>query len=351
MDKIYNSSLLQFDYALLKHNTFGINVTADRFFEYHNVEELVDFITAFKHYPEERKPMLHIGEGSNLLFLNDFKGIVLHSKIKNIQRISERKNVIVLRVGSGLKWDDFVAYCTLNGFCGIENLSGIPGEVGASAVQNIGAYGVEAADTILRVEVVDLLTGKKHLISKKDCKFGYRDSIFKKEFKGKYAVTHVHYKLSKKFTPNLSYKALKTVVDVKYERRQLTPTDIRKEVIHLRDEKLPDPNVLGNAGSFFMNPVVERDLFVALQEKYLQIPHYEVDEMHVKIPAAWLIEQCGWKGKIQGKVGVYSKQPLVLVNCGGATGQEVADLAEAVCKSVYDKFGIELHPEVNYIAS
>ncbi len=341
----------KYNYSLLKHNTFGINVAADTFFEYSSVEELSDFITTLRHTSEEQKPILHIGEGSNLLFLDNFHGVILHSQIKNIQRISERKNVIVLRVGSGLKWDDFVAYCTLNGFCGIENLSGIPGEVGASAVQNIGAYGVEAADTILRVEVVDLETGKKRLISKKDCQYGYRNSIFKNEYKGRYAVTYVHYKLSKKFVPNLSYKALKTVVDVKYERRQLTPTDIRKEVIHLRDEKLPDPNVLGNAGSFFMNPVVGKQQLEQFQKEYKHVPFYEIDEERVKIPAAWLIEQCGWKGKILGTVGVYSKQPLVLVNCGGATGRDVADLAAAVSQSVHEKFGIDLHPEVNFIAS
>lgn len=341
----------KYNYSLLKHNTFGINVAADIFFEYSSVEELSDFITTLRHTSEEQKPILHIGEGSNLLFLDNFNGVILHSQIKNIQRISERKNVIVLRVGSGLKWDDFVAYCTLNGFCGIENLSGIPGEVGASAVQNIGAYGVEAADTILRVEVVDLETGKKRLISKKDCQYGYRNSIFKNEYKGRYAVTYVHYKLSKKFVPNLSYKALKTVVDVKYERRQLTPTDIRKEVIHLRDEKLPDPNVLGNAGSFFMNPVVGKQQLEQFQKEYTHVPFYEIDEERVKIPAAWLIEQCGWKGKILGTVGVYSKQPLVLVNCGGATGRDVADLAAAVSQSVHEKFGIDLHPEVNFIAS
>ena len=233
----------------------------------------------------------------------------------------------------------------------MRNLSGIPGEVGASAVQNIGAYGVEAADTILRVEVVDLETGKKRLISKKDCQYGYRNSIFKNEYKGRYAVTYVHYKLSKKFVPNLSYKALKTVVNVKYERRQLTPTDIRKEVIHLRDEKLPDPNVLGNAGSFFMNPVVGKQQLEQFQKEYTHVPFYEIDEERVKIPAAWLIEQCGWKGKILGTVGVYSKQPLVLVNCGGATGRDVADLAAAVSQSVHEKFGIDLHPEVNFIAS
>ena len=341
----------KYNYSLLKHNTFGINVAADTFFEYSSVEELSDFITTLRHTSEEQKPILHIGEGSNLLFLDNFNGVILHSQIKNIQRISERKNVIVLRVGSGLKWDDFVAYCTLNGFCGIENLSGIPGEVGASAVQNIGAYGVEAADTILRVEVVDLETGKKRLISKKDCQYGYRNSIFKNEYKGRYAVTYVHYKLSKKFVPNLSYTALKTVVDVKYERRQLTPTDIRKEVIHLRDEKLPDPNVLGNAGSFFMNPVVGKQQLEQFQKEYTHVPFYEIDEERVKIPAAWLIEQCGWKGKILGTVGVYSKQPLVLVNCGGATGRDVADLAAAVSQSVHEKFGIDLHPEVNFIAS
>ena len=341
----------KYNYSLLKHNTFGINVAADTFFEYSSVEELSDFITTLRHTSEEQKPILHIGEGSNLLFLDNFNGVILHSQIKNIQRISERKNVIVLRVGSGLKWDDFVAYCTLNGFCGIENLSGIPGEVGASAVQNIGAYGVEAADTILRVEVVDLETGKKRLISKKDCQYGYRNSIFKNEYKGRYAVTYVHYKLSKKFVPNLSYKALKTVVDVKYERRQLTPTDIRKEVIHLRDEKLPDPNVLGNAGSFFMNPVVGKQQLEQFQKEYTHVPFYDIDEERVKIPAAWLIEQCGWKGKILGTVGVYSKQPLVLVNCGGATGRDVADLAAAVSQSVHEKFGIDLHPEVNFIAS
>lgn len=341
----------KYNYGLLKHNTFGIDVTADTFVEYGSVEELSGFITDLRNSSDAGKPILHIGEGSNLLFLNDFKGTILHSQIKNIQRISERKNVIVLRVGGGLKWDDFVAYCTLNGFCGIENLSGIPGEVGASAVQNIGAYGVEAADSILRVETVDLQTGKKRLFSKKDCLYGYRNSIFKNEYKGRYAVTYVHYKLSKKFVPNLSYKALKAVIDVKYERRMLTPTDIRKEVIHLRDEKLPDPNVWGNAGSFFMNPVVEKAVLERIEAAHGKVPFYEVDEEHFKIPAAWLIEQCGWKGKVVGTTGVYSKQPLVLINCGGATGQDVARLSAEIQDSVLQKFDIALKPEVNFIAS
>lgn len=341
----------KYNYSLLKHNTFGINATAEMFFEYGSVEELSDFIVNLKHSTNAGKPLLHIGEGSNLLFLNDFKGIVLHSQIKDIQRISERKNIIVLRVGGGMKWDDFVAYCTLNGFCGIENLSGIPGEVGASAVQNIGAYGVEASDTILRVEVVDLTTGRKKLISKKDCQYGYRSSMFKGEGKGRYAVTYVHFKLSKRFSPNLSYRALKGVIDVKYERRYLSPKDIRKEVIHLRDGKLPDPHVLGNAGSFFMNPVISREQLEMMEQDYSQVPFFEVDDNHVKVPAAWLIEQCGWKGKDVDKVGVYEKQPLVLVNRGGATGEDVANLAKAVADSVRQKFGIDLCPEVNFIAS
>lgn len=336
-------------YSLYEHNTFHFDVCADTFVEYDSVEELCRYIQLNRSYINSHSPLLHIGEGSNLLFLHDFKGVVLHSCIKTIQRLSERKNVIVLRVGSGMKWDDFVAYCTINGFCGLENLSGIPGEVGASAVQNIGAYGVEAADYIFRVEAVDLQTGKKRIFLKKDCQYAYRSSIFKTKYKGRYAITHVHYKLNKRFIPQLEYKALKSVLAGKYSMRKLTASDIRKEVIHLRDSKLPDPKIYGNAGSFFMNPVVAKEKYQDLCKKYELVPFYPIDESTVKIPAAWLIEKCGWKGKKSGTVGVYENQPLVLVHYGEGTGRDVVNLAEEIKGSVLREFGIELVPEVNYI--
>ena len=329
------------NYSLLNHNTFGMNVRAKRFFEYNSVQELQELL---KTIPAD-EPILHIGGGSNLLFTGNYDGTVLHSAIKGISITDETDNNIFVRVGSGVVWDDFVAYCCKRNWGGVENLSLIPGEVGASAVQNIGAYGSEAKDTIVLVEAVELRSGQQRVLGNAECNYAYRQSIFKQELKGKYAITYVTYKLSKKPELKLDYGNIRSVLQGK---ENISISDVRQAIIDIRNAKLPDPSVQGNAGSFFMNPVVSREKFLSIQKDYPQMPFYEVED-GVKIPAGWMIEQCGWKGRALGRAGVHDKQALVLVNLGGATSDEIMALSDAVCKSVKDKFGIDIHPEVNFI--
>lgn len=336
------------DYSLMSHNTFGIEAKAAYFITYDSVEDLQDIVRHL-HGCHEGLPVLHIGGGSNLLFLSDYDGVVLHSQITGIE-VHEEPEGVSLRVGAGMVWDDFVAYCVEHGYYGIENLSLIPGEVGAAAVQNIGAYGAEAKDVITQVEAVDLQTGEKRIFSNEECGYGYRRSIFKMELRGRYAVTHVSFRLSRHFVPNFEYGGVrKALLAAGMDEEGLTAGALRDVVIAIRREKLPDPDIQGNAGSFFMNPVVGRETYVRLAGAYPGMPYYEVDEEHVKIPAGWLIEQCGWKGKSLGRAAVHDKQALVLVNNGGATGQDVLRLCEAVRKDVGTKFGIEIIPEVNFI--
>ena len=329
------------NYSLLQHNTFGMKVRAKRFFEYKSVEELQQLI---KSVPID-EPLLHIGGGSNLLFTGDYEGTILHSAIKGIEVVDETDDNILVRVGAGVVWDDFVAYCCEHNWGGVENLSLIPGEVGASAVQNIGAYGSEAKDTIALVEAVELRTGQLRVLGNAECNYAYRQSIFKQELKGKYAITYVTYKLDKHPVLKLDYGNIRTELQSK---EHVTISDVRQAIIDIRSTKLPDPKLLGNAGSFFMNPVVSREKFLSIQKDYPQMPFYEVDN-GVKIPAGWMIEQCGWKGKSLGRAAVHDKQALVLINLGGATSNEIIALSDAVCKSVKDKFGVDIHPEVNFI--
>ena len=248
-----------------------------------------------------------------------------------------------LRIGSGMVWDELVSYTVESELYGAENLSLIPGEVGASAVQNIGAYGVEAKDIIETVEAIDLTSGKRRSFSNAECRYAYRSSIFKHELKGQYAVTYVTFRLSKVRRLHLDYGNIRSLISNPSLR------EVRETIIRVRRDKLPDPNVMGNAGSFFMNPVITAEEFNALQALYPSMPHYETPEGGIKIPAAWLIEQCGWKGRSLGRAGVYEKQPLVLVNLGGATADEVMALANAVSDAVKDKFGIRISPEVNIV--
>ena len=246
-------------------------------------------------------------------------------------------------------WDDFVAWAVERGYGGVENLSLIPGEVGASAVQNIGAYGVEAKDVIAMLEAVDLQSGEKRIFAPQECDYSYRQSIFKKQLKGRYAITYVTYRLQKTPQLKLDYGNLRTVLtNQSTVNSQLSIRQVRQAIIDIRNAKLPDPKVQGNAGSFFMNPVVSREKFLSLQKDYPQMPYYEV-EGGVKIPAGWMIDQCGWKGKSLGRAGVHDKQALVLVNLGGASSEEIITLCNTICKDVYDKFGIDIHPEVNLI--
>lgn len=330
-------------YSLLAYNTFGIDAKTDTFIEYASTEELKQILSEKETMPH---PFLHIGGGSNLLFISDFKGTVLHSSIKGIEIVERSGEYVIIRVGAGEVWDDFVAFCVEQGWSGVENLSLIPGEVGASAVQNIGAYGVEAKDMIDKVEAIEIETGKERIFTNKDCCFSYRQSIFKNELKGKYAVTYVTYRLRERPQFNLEYGNIRVELQ-KYPEINLK--NIRKAIIAIRKAKLPDPKIEGNGGSFFMNPIVTRRQYEQLKQLYEDMPHYDVDENRVKVPAAWMIDRCGWKGRTMGRAGVHDKQALVLVNKGGAIGKEVVRLSQAVQASVKEIFGIEIHPEVNFI--
>ena len=329
------------DYSLLRHNTFGIDAKCSRFLEYADETEALQVASIRR---EEEQPFLIIGGGSNLLLTRDFEGIVVHSAMKGCE-VKDTQ----LTCGSGMMWDEVVALSLDSELYGMENLSLIPGDVGASAVQNIGAYGVEAKDFIVRVEAVEIATGRICTFTNADCQYGYRDSRFKHEWKNKYLITHVVYRLkTDDAQPSTEYGNIRAELD---RRGIQTPTaaELREVVIAIREAKLPDPKVTGNAGSFFMNPVVSREKFEALLAQYPQIPHYYIDEQHEKIPAGWMIDQCGWKGKSLGRAGVHDKQALVLVNRGGATGQEIVDLCEAIRNDVRERFGIDIHPEVNII--
>lgn len=333
------------DHSLLAHNTFGIEARCHRFIEFSTIEEAQAAAGIVR---DADLPLLIVGEGSNLLLTRDFSGIVLHSAIKGREATKQADGNIMLRCGSGETWDDIVAYCVEKGWYGSENLSLIPGEVGASAVQNIGAYGVEAKDLIYKVEAVEIATGRVVEFSNEECRYAYRDSRFKHEWKNRYLVTYVTYRLSSSFTPDLDYGNIRHSLESK---GIATPTaeQLRQTIIEIRQAKLPDPKVMGNAGSFFMNPVVGRDVYERLAAQYEGMPHYVVDPEHIKIPAGWMIEQCGWKGRSLGRAGVHDRQALVLVNRGGATGGEVVTLYEQIIKDVKAKFGIEIHPEVNVI--
>ena len=339
------------DYSLLAHNTFGIDAKCSRFVEYASVEEALQLVASLT---EADQPLLILGGGSNLLLTGDYQGTVLHSAIMGIEVMEnssfenqeDEKGSVFLKCGSGEVFDDVVAYAVEHGYHGAENLSIIPGEVGASAVQNIGAYGVEAKDIIYKVEAVEIATGKVVNFDNADCQYSYRQSKFKHEWRDKYLVTHVIYRLSKTFTPDLDYGNIRASLAAKHIAEP-TAHQLRDVIIEIRNAKLPDPKVEGNAGSFFMNPIVEKAKYDELAALYPGMPHYTIDAEHEKIPAGWMIDQCGWKGKSLGRAGVHDKQALVLVNRGGATGEEIVKLCETIRKDVFEKFGIEIHPEVN----
>lgn len=333
----------EYDYDLRNHNTFGIDVKARQFITYDSTDELTEVLAEIR---GKGHRILHIGSGSNLLFTKDFNGIVLHSNIKFITYISNNAKEVFVKVGAGVKWDDFCAQMVSNNLYGCENLSHIPGEVGASAVQNIGAYGMEIQSIIHEVETIETATGKQRVFKAHECEYGYRDSVFKNRLLGQYIVTAVVYRLSKAPILHLDYGQLKDLCS-----KDVIPSaqDIRDAVIMIRKSKLPEPEQLGSAGSFFMNPVVPVKVYQDLEATYSNVPHYVINNDQVKIPAAWLIEQCGWKGKCHGGAAVYDKQPLILVNKHHATPQDIIELASAIQQSVYDKFKIQIHPEVNYI--
>ena len=332
-------------YSLLPHNTFGIQANCDRFIDM----ETEDDVMKLKDMLDDKDmPLLIIGRGSNLLLTDDYHATVLHCSIKGKTIVKEDGNSVLLRCGAGEEWDSIVDYCVAHDWQGIENLSLIPGEVGASAVQNIGAYGTEVKEIIHSIEAVEISTGKKHTFSNEQCEYSYRQSKFKNEWKDRFIITHVTYRLEKStdYIPKVDYGNIKSEL----ERKGISmPTmkDIRDVVISIRKDKLPDPEVEGNAGSFFMNPVVEKATFMNLLEQYPDMPHYNVDSEREKIPAGWMIDQCGWKGKTLGKAGVHDRQALVLVNRGGATGKDILLLCNTIRNDVKQKFGIDIHPEVN----
>ncbi len=327
------------NYSLKQHNTFGIDAKCSRFVEFAHEEEVVKFITG----GELTEPFFVLGGGANILFTKDFNGTILHSAIKDVHRDGN-----LLRFGSGVEWDSVVSYAVENGLYGSENLSIIPGEVGASAVQNIGAYGVEVKDLITTVEAIDLKTGEKVVFENSDCEYGYRQSKFKNEWKGRYFITYVTYRFEKVFRPKLEYGNILSYLE-SHGKNNPTAQELRNAIIEIRNSKLPDTKVLGNGGSFFINPIVGRAKFEELRTNYPEMPHYTIDEEHEKIPAGWLIEKCGWKGKSLGRAGVYEKQALVLVNRGGASGEEILNLCRNICDDVKKHFDIEIHPEVNII--
>ena len=399
---------------LTKMNTFGMKVKARCFIEYDSVADLVDI-----EFEELARPVLHIGGGSNLLFTDDFKGTVLHSKVNFIEILDEGQCIpeapshsvgpspepaaagfslqrstgpfaeslervgkcllhtngtssedvdstdtvaknpsksVIVSVGAGVVFDDFCAWAAKEGLWGVENLSYIPGEVGASAVQNIGAYGVEVKDVIRTVYCYDTVEEEFVSFDVSECGYGYRDSIFKDpEIKGRYIVTHVVFSLSREPMPKLDYGHLKDAVDA--AGSDLTPALIRKTIIRIRKEKLPEPSVMGSAGSFFKNPVISMEHFQRIEAVAkaehgpdYKVPHYDLPDGMVKVPAAWMIEQCGWKGRRSGNAAVYDKQPLVIVNyTGDAYPEEIISLERRIIASVKAKFDVELHPEVDHI--
>lgn len=331
-------------YSLLQHNTFGIDASCRQFVEYASVAQLKEVVATLGD-----TPWLHIGAGSNLLFVQDYDGVVLHSKIMGKEILAETSEALLLRVGGGEPWDDFVAYCVEHGYYGLENLSLIPGEVGASAVQNVGAYGVEAGDCIERVETVEMATGRECVFSHDDCQYAYRSSFFKHEGAHRFAVTHVVFRLRKQFVPILTHVTVSRALEAMgVQPAEANAQQVREAIIQVRRSKLPDPAEVGSAGSFFMNPVVSSEKLAELLELYPDMPHYALDE-GAKIPAAWLIEQCGWKGRRMGGAGVHALQPLVLINADHATGEEVVKLAEAIQADVNAKFGVVISPEVLYV--
>ena len=331
--------------SLQAYNTFGIDVSAKYFSE---IESTDDFRTLLTDPAFEMEEKLILGGGSNILFTKNFDGLVIKNALPGITLIKEDAYHSWIKVAAGEPWHPFVLYCVERNLAGIENLSLIPGLVGAAPMQNIGAYGVEIKDTCEEVEAVNMATGEVEIFNNAACEFGYRESIFKHKLKEQFLITAVTFKLNKIFKPNIYYGDIKRTLE-EMRVQQITIKAVSDAVISIRSSKLPDPKVIGNAGSFFKNPVVSRKLFNTLISKNPLMPNYPQKNGEVKIPAGWLIEQCGWKGKVVGNTGAHKSQSLVLVNYGHATGHEINDLAMQIQQSVKEKFAIEITTEVNII--
>jgi len=331
---------IQQNISLKKYNTFGIDAIAKQFITANSIKELQEIIT-------NKNDIFLLGGGSNMLLTSNISKLVVHLNLKGIIVNDTAKSEVFVTAEAGENWHDFVIWCISQNYGGLENLSLIPGNVGASPIQNIGAYGVEIKDTFHQLEAIEIETGKIKTFDKEACNFGYRNSVFKNELKGKYIIVNVTFKLTKnKHQLNISYGAIKNYLnDIEHP----TLKEISDAVISIRQSKLPDPKEIGNSGSFFKNPVISKMDFDKLQKKYPEIPSYIVSESEIKIPAGWLIEQCGFKGKRFGEAGVHKNQALVLINYGNATGKEIFKLAQKIQETVKKTFNIDLEIEVNII--
>jgi len=327
------------NYSLKNYNSFRVNHKANFFLKIENDKSLIDFLSD-KKFKNEKK--LIIGGGSNILFTKDYEGVILYNCIKGIHILEENNNYIKLKVGSGENWDDFVKFCVNKNWYGIENLSLIPGSVGAAPIQNIGAYGVEIKDYIYDVNGIDLKNNLKKTYTNKSCDFEYRDSIFKRELKNNFFVTEVTFILNKNKKFTLDYSELKNI-----NSQNLTIQNVRDKIIEIRNSKLPDPKLLANAGSFFKNPVINIKIAKKIKEKYNDFKYYQINESMVKISAAWLIEKSGWKGHKEKNIGVYNKHALVLVNYSSENGKDIKILSKKIKESVLEKFNVTLEKEVN----
>jgi UDP-N-acetylmuramate dehydrogenase len=347
---------IQENISLKPLNTFGIEVFARHFAAFSDLEmlkELVEQVTITR-MPSQKTtvlgfgPIFILGGGSNILFTSDLDGLVLKNEIKGIQLIKEDEHHLYVRVGAGEDWQDFVSYCIQRNWAGVENLSLIPGKVGAAPMQNIGAYGVELKEVFEELDAFHLEEKKVYSISINDCQFGYRDSVFKNKYRNQFVILNVTFRLSKIPRFHIGYGAIGEELE-RMRVKDLTIADVSKAVIHIRSSKLPDPAKIGNAGSFFKNPVIPKNIFQQLKKDFPGIVGNEMAEGKVKLAAAWMIEDCGWKGFRKGDAGCHQQQALVLVNFGHATGMQILDLSEEIMLSVKQKFGVLLEREVNII--
>jgi len=337
--------IVQKDVQLKPFNTFGIEATAKYFIEVSSIEQLQEVLQSPYYQSTE---LLILGGGSNMLLTKDFDGLVIKIAIKEFEVVNENEDNIWIKAGAGLVWHDLVMQCVNQNYAGMENLSLIPGTVGAAPMQNIGAYGIEIKEVFEELQALEIATGEIKNFDKAMCNFGYRESIFKHEAKGKYIILNVTFKLSKKPTFHVEYGAIKDTL-AEMGVNEMSIKAISDAVIQIRQSKLPNPAEIGNAGSFFKNPEILKSQFENLKAQFPTIPSYPVSETTTKVPAGWLIEQAGWKGQRFGNVGVHAKQALVLVNYGGGKGEEIKDLSQKIQASVKEKFGIQLSAEVNFI--
>lgn len=336
--------MIKYNYPLKKYNTFGIDIRTRKFVRLDNEQQATEL---FKDGKASSGNCLILGGGSNILFTGDYDGTVIQALFREIEILEISTDSAIITVDAGLEWDRLVEWAVKNGMGGLENLSGIPGHTGAAPIQNIGAYGAEVSEMINAVHAVSLESGDKRVFSPEECSFGYRDSIFKNELKDKYLITRVEFRLSRdRHNIRLAYGNLEQEIE---GRGQPTLAAVRDAVIKIRNDKLPDPAITGNAGSFFKNPVLDTDRYKKLKEEFSDIPSWELGNGLFKIPAAWLIEKAGWKGRKLGRAAVHKRQALVLVNLGGAEGSEILKLSRMIMDSVEEMSGIRLSREVNII--